>query len=93
MNTILLVLAAIALAFFITGAVSMIVENKLTEMFEFYTEFNGWIITTLAAFNSLLLTFATALNMLGSTQVLILIPYTLFSLANIAGSIYKFKKA
>lgn len=91
MNTILLVLAAITLAFYCVGAVALIVDNKLSDFFEFYTQYNGWIVTALSAFNALLLTFATALGMLGATQIIILIVYAIFSIAMIALTIKKYK--
>lgn len=92
MTTILFVLSFAVLAFYVVGAVSVIWDTKLSPFFEFFIEFNGWIITTLAAVNSLLLVFAVTISALGSTQVLILLAYIAFCLASIATTIYKFKK-
>lgn len=92
MTTILFVLSLAVLAFYVVGAVSVIWDNKLSQFFEFFIEFNGWIITTLAALNSLLLVFGVMIGALGSTQVLILLAYILFSVASIAFTIYKYKK-
>lgn len=93
MTTILFVLAFVVLVFYVVGAVSLIWDNKLTEFYEFYVEFNGWIITALASLNSLLLVFGVMIGALGSTQVLILLAYIVFSIAAIGTSIYKYTKA
>ena len=93
MTTILFVLSAIVLDFYVIGAVALIWENKFTEYFEFFVEFNGWFITALGAFNSLLLVLAITIGAIGSTQVLILLAYILFCIGSIAVSTHKFIRA
>ena len=93
MITVLIALALVLLAFYVTGAFSLVFENKLTEFFEYFLERNGVIITGLGAVNALLLSFFSTTFIVAEWQTLILLAYVVVSLVSKGFTIYVYNKA
>lgn len=92
MHTILFVLTVAVLVFYIFGAVSLCIETKATDFYEFFVLYNGWIVTALGAINAVLVTFFCLIGGVGSTQAFILVAYFLLALVAIGFTVYQFIK-